>query len=212
MITSKTNSYWTLRKIGNTVHDDGPKMIIPLVQISKNVEDEVVVGDHTTEIVEGVGHALHLAIVVTHREVTLDEVVQRGVKVKRTCLAVADELLIKSEPHLALGDNAITLIGIVLQLAGDRAKDPREDDYLHVPPRRIVSRGGIRENVVGEVIALQSEEDLIAPAGVACRRVHNSRDKGADILYSAGLLMECGNGGGITPGGWGWRHARGGHD
>jgi hypothetical protein len=62
--------------------DDGTKLIIPCVQPSKNIEDEVVVGDHTTEIAEGVGHALCLMTVVAHREVALYEVVERGVKMK----------------------------------------------------------------------------------------------------------------------------------
>jgi hypothetical protein len=54
--------------------DDGLEMIVPLGQLSKNIEDEAVVRDHTVDATEGVGHALHLAIVVAHQEVALDEV------------------------------------------------------------------------------------------------------------------------------------------
>jgi hypothetical protein len=42
-----------------------------------------VVGDGATKISRGVGHAVHLATVVAHREVTLDKVAECGVKVKR---------------------------------------------------------------------------------------------------------------------------------
>jgi hypothetical protein len=58
--------------------------------------DEVVVRDHTAEIIEGVGHAIHLEIVVTHREVTL--VAECGIKMKHTRLVAADELVLKREP------------------------------------------------------------------------------------------------------------------
>jgi hypothetical protein len=51
--------------------DDGSKMIVPLVQPLKNVKDEVAVGHGAAEVT----HALHFAIVVTHREIALDEVV-----------------------------------------------------------------------------------------------------------------------------------------
>jgi hypothetical protein len=57
-------------------HNDSSKMIIPLVQPLKNVEDEVAVRDSAVVVGQGVGHALHLVTVVAHREVTLDEVVK----------------------------------------------------------------------------------------------------------------------------------------
>jgi hypothetical protein len=47
-------------------HDDGSKMIVPLVQPPKNIEYEVAVGDIAAEVGQGVGHAPHLVIVVTH--------------------------------------------------------------------------------------------------------------------------------------------------
>jgi hypothetical protein len=47
-------------------HDGGSKMIVLLVQPSKDIEDEVAVEDHAAEVTEGVGCALHLATVVPH--------------------------------------------------------------------------------------------------------------------------------------------------
>jgi hypothetical protein len=55
-------------------------------------------------------------------------------------------------------------------------------------------------NVVDEVVALQVEQNLIMPMGVAYRRkVHNSRNKGANILYPVGLRVERGDDGGVDP-------------
>jgi hypothetical protein len=65
----------------HAAHDDGSKMIIAPVHLPKNVEDKVAVGDDAATVGHGVGHALHLATVVTHRGVTLDEVVEHGVEV-----------------------------------------------------------------------------------------------------------------------------------
>jgi hypothetical protein len=45
-------------------------------------------------------HALHLATIASHREVTLDEVVKRGIKMKHARLAIADELVLKHETNI----------------------------------------------------------------------------------------------------------------
>jgi hypothetical protein len=47
-------------------HDDDSKMIVPLVQPLKNIEDEIAVEDYAAEVIHGVGHALHLETIVTH--------------------------------------------------------------------------------------------------------------------------------------------------
>jgi hypothetical protein len=72
-----------------STHDDGSKMIIQLVQLPKNIEDEVAVRDSADEVGQGVSHALHLAIVVAHREFALDEVAEHGVEVKHVRFAGA---------------------------------------------------------------------------------------------------------------------------
>lgn len=63
-------------------------MLVTLVHATKNVEDEVAVKDLFAEIAERICHGLHLAIVVVHGQVTLDEVAECGVKVKRTRLVI----------------------------------------------------------------------------------------------------------------------------
>jgi hypothetical protein len=80
---------------GTAACDDRPKMLILLVQAAKNVEDKVPVRDRAVKIAEGVRHSLHLAAVLSHREITLDEVAKHGVEVKGACLAVADELVLE---------------------------------------------------------------------------------------------------------------------
>jgi hypothetical protein len=186
----------------HVARDDGSKMVIPLVQPSKNVEDEVVIRDGVAEAGYGVSHALHLATVVDHREVALDKVAEHGIEVKRVCFSIADELVLDRAPNLARGD--AVLLGNVLKLVGDRAEDPGEDDSLYAVPGRVVDGRIIGEDMVGEIIALLSEQNLIAPAGVGCRRrIQNSQDKRVNVLYPTGLHVEHGNDGGIIPGGRG---------
>jgi hypothetical protein len=196
------------------VCDDGLKMIVPLVQPPKTVENEVAIRDGAAEVGQGVGHALHLATVVAHRGIALNEVAERGVEVKRTCFTVADELVLDCVPEFPRSD--VVLLADVLKLVGDCAEDPGEDDGLHAIPGRVIDRRSVEEDMVeedmvGELVALQGEQNQIMPACVACRRrIQNSRDKRANVLYPAGLRVEHGDDGGVTLGGWEWRRARGG--
>jgi hypothetical protein len=123
--------------------------------------------------------------IVAQREVALDEVVERGVKVKHTHFTIANELVLDRAPNLVHGD--VVLLGDVLKLIADRAEDPGEDDGFHVIPGRVVDGRSVGEDVVSEFIALQGEHNLITPTSVACRRrIQNSRDKRANVLYPAG--------------------------
>jgi hypothetical protein len=71
--------------------------------------------------------------------------------------------------------DSIMLLGNVLKLAGNHAKDSGGDDALHVIPGRVIDGKGIGENVVDEVVALHGEQNLITLAGVTYRRrVQNS--------------------------------------
>jgi hypothetical protein len=105
--------------------------------------------------------------VAAHREVTLDKVVEHGIEVKHARFTIADELVLDRAPDLSRGN--IVLLGDVLKLVDDHAEDTREDDALHVLPGRVIDGRGIREDMVGEVIVLEGEQNLIAPAGIACR-------------------------------------------
>jgi hypothetical protein len=125
-------------------------------------------GEAGAEVGQGVGHALHLATVVTHREVTLDEIAEHGIEVKRVHFVVADELVLYHA--LALARSDAVLLGDVLKLTSDRAEDPRLDDNLHAIPGRVIDGRSVGEDVVDEFVVLQGEQNLIVPAGVACKR------------------------------------------
>jgi hypothetical protein len=144
-------------------HDDDKKMIVPFIQPLKNIEDEVAIRDSTAEV----GHAFHLVTVVTHREVTLDKVLERGIEVKRAHFTVADELVLDHAPDLVRSD--VVLLGDVLKLIDDRGEDPGEDIGLHAIPGRVIDGRSAGEDVVDEFVALQGEQNLITPPGVACR-------------------------------------------
>jgi hypothetical protein len=64
------------------VRDDGSKMIVPLVQPPKNIEDEAAVKDNAYGVSHGVGHTLHLATIVAHQETALHKVAECGIEVK----------------------------------------------------------------------------------------------------------------------------------
>jgi hypothetical protein len=85
----------------------------------------------------------------------------------------ADELVLDHAPDFSGGD--AMLRGDVLKLASDRAEDLGEDATLHALPGTAINGRGIAEDVVGKVIALQGEQNLIVLAGMACRgRIQNS--------------------------------------
>jgi hypothetical protein len=77
--------------------------------------------------------------------------------------------VLEHEPDLARGD--VMLLGDVLTLTGDRAEDLGDDDALHMLLSKDIDGKGIRENVVGEIIALQGQQNLISPVCVGCRSV-----------------------------------------
>jgi hypothetical protein len=72
--------------------------------------------------------------------------------VKHACFAVADELVLDHAPDLERGD--AVLLGEVLKLAGDCAKDLREDNGLHAIQGRVIDGRRIGEDVVDEFVAL----------------------------------------------------------
>jgi hypothetical protein len=151
----------------HVARDDASKMIVLLVQPQKNVEDEVAVKDDATEVGLGVDHALHLAIVVAHREVASDKVVKHGVEVKRARFTVADELVLDRALVSTCGD--AVLLSDILKLPDDCAEDPGEGDGLHAVRASVIDRRSVGEDMVDEFVALQGEQNLIMPTGVAYR-------------------------------------------
>jgi hypothetical protein len=65
-----------------------------LVEAAKNVEDEVPVIDGRPQVSEGINHALELAAILSHKEVTLYKVAEGSIKVKSTCHTITEELVL----------------------------------------------------------------------------------------------------------------------
>jgi hypothetical protein len=57
-------------------------------------------GDGLAEVAERVCHALHLAAVLSHREIPLREQVELDVEMERPSLPIPEELALESEPRL----------------------------------------------------------------------------------------------------------------
>jgi hypothetical protein len=71
---------------------------------------------------EGVGHTLHLTVVVVHVEVALNEGPERGVEVQCAGLVVVEKLLLNGKSGLP--SDASSIVNDVLEVNGERAKEP----------------------------------------------------------------------------------------
>lgn len=91
--------------------------------------------------------------------------------------------------------------GDVLHFTVDCAKDLGDDDIVDVFPGRIVGAGVV---MVVEGVALEGEEHLIALTNIACRGgIYTHGNKGANVLYPAGLRVKIGDNGCVAPRGGG---------
>jgi hypothetical protein len=93
----------------------------------------------------------------------------------------------------------------VLEFGGEDAMDPRKHHFIHQEPilRRVRDR---REDVVGEGIAAQSLQDLVAPLRVLSEvRRENVGDRGPDVGEGHRLSMKRGT----KSRGWGGRGLEG---
>jgi hypothetical protein len=70
------------------------------VEATQEVQHQGTVSHRLTEVTEGVRQALRLAVVLTHREVPLRELVELGVEVKGPSILVPEELFLEGEPRL----------------------------------------------------------------------------------------------------------------
>jgi hypothetical protein len=133
-----------------------------LVQALEDIENEGAVVNDLTEISKNVGHPLHLAAVVVHGEIALNEDAELGVEVKSSRLAVAEEPILDGEPRGAR--RVVVFAHAVHEVTGDRAEDPRQHDDVHAAPGGMSKVLRVGEDVAGEGVALQREENEIAPA------------------------------------------------
>jgi hypothetical protein len=73
---------------------------------------------------------------------------------------------------------------------------------MHAAPCEDVDVGSVGEDVGGEHIMLEDEEEEISPAVVMCRDgVEDDGHQGSDVLDTGGLRVEIGHDGGFIHGG-----------
>lgn len=136
-------------------------VVVPLVEATKQVQDQGAVTDDLTKINEIIGHHLELLTVVVDREINLSEGVEIGIKVESVSLLVAEEVLLDGDPRAAcvgvVGDDRLS------KVMGDRAIEPRLDDDVQANLievlRNVVAVEVILQRVIGD-----GEEELLTPA------------------------------------------------
>jgi hypothetical protein len=162
--SSRIRSLQTLWKEGKEI-ERSPKVIVALVETPKKVEDERVIEDRLPKVTKGGCHALHLAAILGDRERPQDKGPKGVVEVESMSLAVVEELLLDGNPGLAT--NTTMLANDILQLNSDHPEEPREDHTIHLPLRGDSKRRRVGEDMVVKGVALQCEEDEVAPAGIS---------------------------------------------
>jgi hypothetical protein len=192
---------------GHAPLDESLQVAVAGAEATQEVQHQGTIGNWLAEIAERVSQALHLAAVFSHGEVPLREQVELGVEVERPRIPIPEELVLESEPRLA---SSVRLIADdVLQLNGDGAVEPREDNAVHEAP------GARRWSVVvDEDVIVEDEppqrEDLSSPAGVVGRRrIQHHGHEGPDVVQTSGLSVESNDEVGVEVGGvgvlWGLR-------
>ena len=114
------------------------------------------------KIAERVGHTLHLPEVISHGEVTLEEVAEVGVEEEGASLPIADELFLDAEPDAASSGHGDDL----RELSGDGVLEPPKNCALHACPRWDHGEGLVGEHVIREGIFAHDEVKEVAPLGV----------------------------------------------
>jgi hypothetical protein len=111
-------------------------------------------------------------------------------------LTIAKALLLDSKPSLS--SSVTELIDDVLEVDGEGAEEPQEDDVVH-PPTAGKSRGSDVESVVViEGVAPQHQQDEITSASIVGNGdVEDNRDQGSDVLDTDSPDVEAGDDGGL---------------
>jgi hypothetical protein len=169
--------------------DENLQVAVAGAEATQEVQHQGTIGNWLAEIAERVSQTLHLAAVFSHGEVSLREQVELGVEVERPRIPIPEELVLESEPRLA---SSVRLIADdVLQLNGDGAVEPREDNAVHEAPGARRRSVVVDEDVVVEDEPPQREKDLAAPAWVVGgRRIQHHGHEGPDVVQTRGLSME----------------------
>jgi hypothetical protein len=82
--------------------------------------------------------------------------VEGNIKVKSTCLAVIEELVLEAEPQVSRG--AATFPDDLLKIRGDHVGELVEDDSAHLDPVRIIGEDGVGFDVVSEGVPRKGQQ------------------------------------------------------
>jgi hypothetical protein len=115
--------------------------------------------------------------------------VELGVEVERPRILIPEELILESELRLA---RSVRLVADdVLELNGDGAVEPREDNAVHEAPGARRRSFVVDEDVVVEDEPPQREKDLSSPTGVVGRRrIQHHGHESPDVVQTCGLSVE----------------------
>jgi len=88
-----------------------------LVEVADDVKDMHTISDDLAHVVQGIGHGLELAAVVSG-DIILDEVVEGGVEIERPLLAAAEKMVFQGKPDrtgsgVVFPDNSSRLVETV---------------------------------------------------------------------------------------------------
>jgi hypothetical protein len=186
-------------------------VVVAGAEATQEVQHQGAIGNWLAEIAERVSQALHLAVVFSHGEVPLREQVELGVEVERPRIPIPEELVLESEPRLA---RSVCLVADdVLELNGDGAVEPREDNAVQEEPGARWRSVVVDEDVIVEDEPPQREKDLSSPTGiVGRRRIQHHGHEGPDVVQTCGLSVESSDEVGVEVRGEGvlWGFRRGG--
>lgn len=159
----------------------------------KHGEDELPVGDGVAELAAGVSHGLEATTVVVGAEVTLHEVVEFRRDVHGALFSVTEEHLLKAEPHMACSGDGLQ--HGLQEIGSYGAINPCQHHAVHPCPCRLVGEGDVGENVIGEGILAERDEEEAAPLRVVRRaEVEDDWNKSLNVEDRHSLSVECING------------------
>jgi hypothetical protein len=196
---------------GHAPLDESLQVAVAGAEATQEVQHQGTIGNWLAKIAERVSQTLHLAAVFSHGEVPLREQVELGIEVERPRIPIPEELVLESEPRLACSVRLIA--DDVLQLNGDGAMEPREDNVVHEAPGARRWSVVVDEDVIVEDEPPQREKDLSSPAGVVGRRrIQHHGHEGPDVVQTFGLSVESSDEVSVEVGGEGvlWGFRRGG--
>lgn len=106
-------------------------------------------------------------------------------------LPLAEKLVVEDGPIDAGG--GVTEHDLLLQIKGDGAVDPHEDGAVHLYPCRPLGVGRVGEDVVGEGVLPEDDEEVLAPPIVVVGgTIQRDGDEHLDVDDGEGLGMHGG--------------------